>query len=171
MPPRKRLRPSGSTTPPPPTPPPQFDPVMFQATITAAVAAAMSQIGTNGTGGAGSGATNSNHGDSTGRTRECSYKDFTSSKPDSFNGSESVITLMQWFENTETVFEICACPEASKVKFAAYTFSGRALAWWKSHVNSLTLAVANSLCWEELKKMMLKEYCSRGEVQKLEQEL
>ena len=78
---------------------------------------------------------------------------------------------MQWFEKTETVFEIFACLEASKVKFAAYTFSGRALTWWKSHVNSLTLAVANSLSWEDLKKMMLKEYCSRGEVQKLEQEL
>ncbi|XP_023747073.1 uncharacterized protein LOC111895202 [Lactuca sativa] len=47
MPPRKRPRPSGSTAPPLPTPPPQFDPTMFQAAVTAAVAAAMSQIGTN----------------------------------------------------------------------------------------------------------------------------
>ncbi|XP_023763016.2 zinc finger CCCH domain-containing protein 14-like [Lactuca sativa] len=64
MPPRKRPRPSGSTAPPPPPPPPQFDPAMFQAAVTAAVAAAMSQIGPNGNGGSGSGATPSNQGSS-----------------------------------------------------------------------------------------------------------
>ena len=36
---------------------------------------------------------------------------------------------------------------------------------------SLTPAVANSINWEELKAVMLKEYCPRGEVQKLEEEL
>ncbi|XP_052624166.1 uncharacterized protein LOC128132142 [Lactuca sativa] len=171
MPPRKRPRPSGSTAPPPPTPPPQFDPEMFQAAVTAAVVAAMSQIGTNSNGGAGSGATNPNHGDSAGRTRECTYKDFINGKPDSFDGSGGVIALIQWFERTEAIFEICACPEASKVKYATSTFTGRALTWWNGKVKSLTLAVANSLSWEDLKKMMLKEYCPRGEVQKLEQEL
>ena len=69
------------------------------------------------------------------------------------------------------MFEVCACPEGRKVKFAACTLSGRALTWWKSHVKSLTFIVANSLSWEDLKTMMLKEYCPRGEVKKLEQEL
>ena len=167
MPPKKKSRPSGSTAPPPP----QFDPIMFQAAVTAAVAAAMSQMGTNGSGGFGSGNTNSNQGDSTGRTKECSYKDFTNGKPDSFDGSGGVIALMQWFERTEAVFEICACPEASKVKYAAFTFTRKALTWWNSRVKSLTPAVANSISWEDLKALMLKEYCPRGEVQKLEEEL
>lgn len=118
MPPRKRPRPSSSTAPPPLPPPPQFDPTMFQAAVAAAVAATMSQICTNSDGGSGSGATPSNQGDSSGRTRECTYKDFTNGKPDTFNGSGGVITLMQWFERTEPVFEICACPEKSKVKYA-----------------------------------------------------
>ena len=32
------------------------------------------------------------------------------------------------------------------------------------------LPTANALTWEELKIMLLEEYCPRGEVQKLEQE-
>ncbi|XP_052621623.1 uncharacterized protein LOC128127226 [Lactuca sativa] len=154
-----------------PPPPPQYDPIMFQAAATSAVAAAMSQINTDGARRTGSSINISTQGDSQGRSRECSYKDFTNGKPDSFNGSGGVIALMQWFEKTESIFEICLCPETYKVKFAACTFSGKALTWWNGHVKSITLSVANSLSWEDLKTMILKEYCLRGEVQKLEQEL
>ena len=105
------------------------------------------------------------------RSRECSYKHFTNCKPLPFNGNGGVIALMRWFEKTNSVFEICSCPEGSKVMFAACTFSNRDLIWWNNHVKSLTLSVANSIGWENLKELMLEEYCPRGEVQKLEQEL
>ncbi|XP_023735632.2 uncharacterized protein LOC111883543 [Lactuca sativa] len=150
---------------------PQFDPVMFQATVTAAVAVAMSQINTNNAGGAINGPTNSNNRDSQGRSRECTYKDFTNAKPKTFNGSGGLIALLQWFEKTESVFEICACPEANKVKFAACTFSERSLTWWNGHVKTLTPPVANSITWEDLKTILMKEYCPRAEIQKLEEEL
>ncbi|XP_023742451.1 uncharacterized protein LOC111890578 [Lactuca sativa] len=35
----------------------------------------------------------------------------------------------------------------------------------------MTLPVVNVMPWEELKEMMLAEYCPRGEIQKMEQEL
>ena len=67
MPPRRNPRRGGiagaAPPPPPPPPPPQFDPVMFQATVTATVAAAMSQISINNAWGESNGATNSNNGD------------------------------------------------------------------------------------------------------------
>ena len=56
-------------------------------------------------------------------------------------------------------------------KFAACTFSKRALTWWNVHVKSLTLVVTNSMGWENLKQMLMQEYCPRGEVQKLEKKL
>ncbi|XP_023733892.1 uncharacterized protein LOC111881732 [Lactuca sativa] len=173
MPPRKNPRHGGAAgaPPPPPLPPPQFDPSMFQAAVTAAVATTMSQISTNNAGGASNGPTNSNNGDSQGCSRECTYEDFTNAKPKTFNGSRGVAALLQWFEKTESVFEICACPEANKVKFVACTFSKRALTWWNGHVNTLTLLVANSITWEDLKTMLMKEYFPRGEIQKLEEEL
>ena len=105
------------------------------------------------------------------RSRECSYKDFTNCKPKPFYGTGGVIALSQWFEKTESVFEICSCPAACKVKYAACTFEGKALTWWNGHVKALTLVVANDMGWETMKDLMTEEYCPRGEIQKLEQEL
>ena len=121
--------------------------------------------------GSGTGAHPSNHGESRGHPRECTYKDFTNAKPRSFNGSGGVMVLRQWIEKMESVFEICACQEGKKVKFATCTFFDRALTWWDRHVKYLTLVVAYSISWEHLKDMLMREYCPRGEVQKLEQEL
>ncbi|KAL7606903.1 hypothetical protein Lser_V15G19246 [Lactuca serriola] len=156
---------------PPPPPPPHYDPAVFQAAVTAAVAAAMSQINASGTSRVGSGANPSKHGDSRGHPKECSYKDFTNAKPRSFDGTGGVIALTCWFEKTESIFEICACSKSSKVKFVAYTFIDRALTWWNSQVKSLTLPIANAMSWEDLKEQMLAKYYPRGEMQKLEQEL
>ena len=80
------------------------------------------------------------------------------------------MVLRQWIEKMESVFEICAFLEGNKVKFVTCTFSDRALTWWNGHVKYLTLVVAYSISWEKLKDMLMKEYCPRGEVQKLEQE-
>lgn len=81
------------------------------------------------------------------------------------------IILKRWIEKTKSVFEICACPEESKVKFTACTFADGALSRWNGHIKLLTLPVANSMSREDLKIMMLAEYYLRGEIQKLDPEL
>lgn len=40
-----------------------------------------------------------------------------------------------------------------------------------ANVKTLTLTEENAMSWEDLKVMMVKEYCPRSEMQKLEQEL
>ncbi|XP_023748177.1 uncharacterized protein LOC111896416 [Lactuca sativa] len=131
----------------------------------------MSHINASGTSGASSGANPSNHGDSRGHPGECSYKEFTNAKPKSFDDTGGVIALTRWFEKTESIFKIYACPESSKVKFAACTFTDRALTWWNNQVKSLTLPIANSMSWNDLKELMQAEYYPGGKMQKLEQEL
>ncbi|KAI3739579.1 hypothetical protein L2E82_29988 [Cichorium intybus] len=145
----------------------------FQAVVTAAVTAAIAQINNNGTNGSGSrNATNdSTNVETSNHSRVCTYKDFVNCKLVAFHGTGGVIALTRWIEKTESIFEISACSEESKVKFAAGTFADTAMSWWKGHVKTLTLPVANSMSWEELKTMLIKEYCPRGEIQKLEQEL
>ncbi|XP_023735791.1 uncharacterized protein LOC111883699 [Lactuca sativa] len=172
MPPKKSNRKkTNPPTNPPSLPPPRYDHAVFQAVVTAIVAATMSQIHASGTSGANSGANPSNQGNSQGHPRECSYKDFTNDKPKSSDGTGGVNVLTRWFEKTESIFEICVCPESSKVKFAACTFTNRALTWWNSQVKSLTLPIPNAMSWDDLKELMLAEYCTRGEMKKLEQEL
>ena len=92
-------------------------------------------------------------------------------KPAFFDGTGGILALSQWFERTEAVFEICSCPEESKIKFTTATLTNRALTWWNGHVSALSLVSANAMGWDTLKDLMRKEYCPRGEIQKLEEEL
>lgn len=152
--------------------PPEVDTTAFQAAVSAAVTTAMAQLhrGNNG-GGNGQGSGSSNNGTNQGPTKTCTYKDFVNAKPRTFNGTGGVITLKRWIEKVESVFKICECPEQMKVKFAACTFVDHTLTWWNGHVEAMTLPVANSIPWAEMKEMLMAEYCPQGEIQKMEQEL
>lgn len=161
MPPRKSTR--CNPPPPPPPPPSTIDKEALNVAVATTVAIAMAQY--HSTGASGGGMTvHSTQGEILVRSRECSYKDFTNFKPKSFKGIGGVISLSQWFEKTESIFEICSCPAASKVKFVACTFEEKALTWWNGHVKSLTLIVANDMGWETLKDLMIEEYCLKGEI-------
>nr|GEW66254.1 reverse transcriptase domain-containing protein [Tanacetum cinerariifolium] len=73
--------------------------------------------------------------------RKCSYKEFTSCQPFNFKGSERAVRLIRWFERTKSVFSRSNCTEDCKVKVAT-----------------------------EFKKLLIKKYCPRTEVQKMEDE-
>ncbi|KAL7614413.1 hypothetical protein Lser_V15G05957 [Lactuca serriola] len=120
MPPRRSTHHVNNAAPPPP-PPPSTDNATLIATITDAVIAAMAQMSNNGSG---RGVNISTNGQRQGRSGDCTFKDFTNSKPISFNGSGGIMALSQWIEKTEAVFEICAYLEVSKVKFAACMMAG-----------------------------------------------
>nr|GEW45562.1 hypothetical protein [Tanacetum cinerariifolium] len=72
---------------------------------------------------------------------------------------------------SEMVFSISDCAKRNKVKFAAATLQGRALTWWNSQVATLGHNVAIGKSWGDMKKMMLEEFCSDEEVQRMEDEL
>ncbi|GJT64294.1 putative reverse transcriptase domain-containing protein, partial [Tanacetum coccineum] len=63
------------------------------------------------------------------------------------------------------------CAARNKVKFAAATLQGRALTWWNTQVATLGLAVTNGKSWDDLKKMMLEEFCPEEEISRMEDEL
>nr|GEY37813.1 reverse transcriptase domain-containing protein [Tanacetum cinerariifolium] len=50
--------------------------------------------------------------------RKCSYKEFMSCQPFNFKGTEGVVGLIRWFEQTESVFSCSNYTEDCKVKFA-----------------------------------------------------
>ncbi|MFS8033158.1 hypothetical protein Hanom_Chr17g01566211 [Helianthus anomalus] len=41
-------------------------------------------------------------------------------RPNTFSGTEGAVGLLHWFEKLESVFEMCECPEARKVKFSGW---------------------------------------------------
>nr|GEX77546.1 hypothetical protein [Tanacetum cinerariifolium] len=104
-------------------------------------------------------------------TRECTFSSFMKCNPTPFHGKEGAIELCRWFEKSEMVFSISDCAEKNKVKFAAATLQGRALTWWNSQVATLGLNVEIGKSWDDMKKMMLEEFCPDEEVQRIEDEL
>ncbi|KAJ0733114.1 putative transcription factor interactor and regulator CCHC(Zn) family [Helianthus annuus] len=101
----------------------------------------------------------------------CTFKNFMDCRPNSFSGTEGAVGLLHWFEKLESVFEMCECPEARRVKYATGTLEGIALTWWNAQVQILGLAAANATPWNDFKELIKREYCTREDIHKLEDEL
>ncbi|GJS70153.1 reverse transcriptase domain-containing protein [Tanacetum coccineum] len=71
---------------------------------------------------------------------------------------------------TESVFSLSNCTEDCKVKFATGTLTEEALFWWNSFSQPIRIEEAYKITWVELKKLLIKKYCPRTEVQKMEDE-
>ncbi|KAK1415466.1 hypothetical protein QVD17_31248 [Tagetes erecta] len=124
----------------------------------------------DGAGGSGTrGNPNGNGSGDTGHTQKgCSYKTFMSCNPRTFHGTEGAVGVVRWIEKTESVLDISNCADDCMVKYATCTLTDKALTWWNSQVKTLGREAAYQLTWEELKAMMIEEYCPRNELQKLE---
>ncbi|GJS13458.1 putative reverse transcriptase domain-containing protein [Tanacetum coccineum] len=102
---------------------------------------------------------------------DCTFSSFMKCGPTQFHGKEGAIKLCRWLKKIECTFRISKCAKRNKVKFAAATLQGRALTWWNTQVATLGLAVANEKSWDDLKKMMLEEFCPEEEISRMEDEL
>ncbi|GJZ18146.1 reverse transcriptase domain-containing protein [Tanacetum coccineum] len=102
--------------------------------------------------------------------RKCSYKEFMSCQPINFKGTEGAVGLIRWFERTELVFSRSNCTEDCKVKFATGTLTEEALSWWNSFAQPIGIEEAYKITWVEFKKLLIKKYCPRTKVQKMEDE-
>ncbi|GJW04706.1 reverse transcriptase domain-containing protein [Tanacetum coccineum] len=115
--------------------------------------------------------TNRNTGQSgTPVARKCSYKEFMSCQPFNFKGTKGAVGLIRWFERTESVFLRSNCTEDCKVKFATGTLTEEALSWWNSFAQPIGIEEAYKITWSEFKKLLIKKYCPRTEIKKMEDE-
>ncbi|KAL7616656.1 hypothetical protein Lser_V15G04581 [Lactuca serriola] len=117
---------------------------------------------------------NANQGSSGGNRgnneRECNYKSFMACKPKEFHGKEGAVGLLKWIDSMESVLHISKCLERNKVEYASCLLQDRALTWWNTLVQTRGRAAAYQLTWEDLKKLLIEEYCPKDEIQKLESE-
>ncbi|GKF00026.1 reverse transcriptase domain-containing protein, partial [Tanacetum coccineum] len=74
------------------------------------------------------------------------------------------------FERAKSVFSRSNCIEDCKVKFATGTLTEEALSWWNYFSQPIGIEKAYKITWVELKKLLIKKYCPRTEVQKMEDE-
>ncbi|GKD14935.1 reverse transcriptase domain-containing protein [Tanacetum coccineum] len=99
------------------------------------------------------------------------YKEFISCQPFYFNGTEGAVSLIHWFEWTESVFSHSKCTEENKVTFATSTLTDDALSWWNAYAQPMGVDQANQITWTELKSLLTNKYYPRTEVRKMEYEL
>ncbi|GJY78742.1 reverse transcriptase domain-containing protein [Tanacetum coccineum] len=102
--------------------------------------------------------------------RKCSYKEFMSCQPFNFKGTEGAVGLIRWFELTELVFSRSNYTEDYKVKFATGTLTEEALSWWNSFAQPIGIEEAYKITWFEFKNLLIKKYCPRTEIKKIEDE-
>ncbi|GJZ83794.1 reverse transcriptase domain-containing protein [Tanacetum coccineum] len=57
-----------------------------------------------------------------------------------------------------------------KVKFATGTLTKEALSWWNSFAQPIGIKEAYKITWSEFKNLLIKKYCPRTEVKKIEDE-
>nr|GEW56930.1 reverse transcriptase domain-containing protein [Tanacetum cinerariifolium] len=81
--------------------------------------------------------------------RKYSYKEFMSCQPFNFKGLEGAAGLIRWFERTKLVFSRSNYIEDCK---------------------PIGIEEAYKITWVEFKKLLIKKYCHRTEVNKMEDE-
>ncbi|GJW45455.1 reverse transcriptase domain-containing protein [Tanacetum coccineum] len=102
--------------------------------------------------------------------RKCSYKEFMSCQPINFKGLEGVVGLIRWFERTKLVFSRSNCTKDCKVKLSTSTLTKEAQSWWNYFAQPIRIEEAYKITWVEFKNLLIKKYCPRIEVQKMEDE-
>ncbi|GJY24365.1 hypothetical protein Tco_0398023 [Tanacetum coccineum] len=102
--------------------------------------------------------------------RKCSYKEFMSYQPFNFKGTEGVVGLIRWFEQTESVFLYSNCTEDCKVKFSTGTLTEEALSRWNSFAQPIGIEEAYKITWSKFKTLLIKKYCPRTGIKKMEDE-
>ncbi|GJS34264.1 reverse transcriptase domain-containing protein [Tanacetum coccineum] len=90
--------------------------------------------------------------------------------PNVVTGTKGAVGLIRWFGRTESVFSRSNCTEDCKVKFSTGTLTKEAISWWNSFAQPIGIEEAYKITWVEFKKLLIKKYCPRTKVQKMEDE-
>ncbi|GKC14927.1 reverse transcriptase domain-containing protein [Tanacetum coccineum] len=116
--------------------------------------------------------------------RACSWSStFTSALPQVFEVGESShkTSLERHEEQVETILnhldelllkriEHINCIDDCKVKFATGTLTEEALSWWYSFYQPIRIKEAYKITWSDFKNPLIKKYCLRTEIKKMEDE-
>ncbi|GKC07304.1 reverse transcriptase domain-containing protein [Tanacetum coccineum] len=86
------------------------------------------------------------------------------------DSTKGAVGLIRWFERTKLVFLHSNCTEDCKVKLATGTLPEEALSWRNSFAQNIGIEEAYKITWSEFKKLLIKKYCPRTEVKKMEDE-
>ncbi|KAJ0491956.1 hypothetical protein HanIR_Chr12g0569461 [Helianthus annuus] len=88
-----------------------------------------------------------------------SFKQFKACGLKEFTGEDGPMALFQWFDSIEVTLRQSRCPDNLRTLNATGVFQSRALDWWTAERNKCGNDAAYGLSWDELKNVMLAEFC------------
>ncbi|MFS7904458.1 putative transcription factor interactor and regulator CCHC(Zn) family [Helianthus anomalus] len=88
-----------------------------------------------------------------------SFKQFKACGPKEFTGEDGPTAMFHWFDSVEVTPRQSGCPENLRTLNATGVFQSRALDWWTAERNKRGNDAAYELTWEELKAIMIDEFC------------
>ncbi|KAF5797051.1 putative retrotransposon gag domain-containing protein [Helianthus annuus] len=98
------------------------------------------------------------------------FKQFKAYDPKEFTGEDGPTAMFQWFDSIEVTLRQSGFPDNLRTLNATGVFQSRALDWWTAERNKRGNDAAYELTWDELKDIMMQEFCPPHERQKLEDE-
>ncbi|KAI3828267.1 hypothetical protein L1987_02365 [Smallanthus sonchifolius] len=96
-----------------------------------------------------------------------SCKAFKDGSPPKFYGTKDTTVTHKWIRQIEAVIKISECRDDQKVKYATHSFVSEVLCWSKNLVIAMGEKAIDRMSWEELKILLIEEFCPDNEMDKL----
>ncbi|KAI3742626.1 hypothetical protein L1987_60315 [Smallanthus sonchifolius] len=102
--------------------------------------------------------------------RGCDYKSFKACDPPVLTGKKDAVATFDWVIRMEAAICLSECRTDQVVKFAANSLREEASHWWEGVRQAKGSEVVDAMMWADLKTLVIKNFCPRNEIEKVERE-
>ncbi|KAI3811289.1 hypothetical protein L1987_21010 [Smallanthus sonchifolius] len=100
----------------------------------------------------------------------CDYKSFKACDPPVLTGKKDAVATFDWVIRMEAAIRLSECRTDQFVKFAANSLRDEASHWWEGVRQAKGSEVVDEMMWADLKTLVIKNFCPRNEIEKVERE-
>ncbi|KAI3786395.1 hypothetical protein L1987_40038 [Smallanthus sonchifolius] len=102
--------------------------------------------------------------------RGCDYKSFKACHPPVLTGKKDAVATFNWVIRMEAAIRLSECRSDQVVKFSANSLREEASHWWEGVRQAKGSKVVDAMMWADLKTLVIKNFCPRNEIEKVERE-
>ncbi|KAI3827893.1 hypothetical protein L1987_01982 [Smallanthus sonchifolius] len=142
---------------------------LMKTSLPGLLAEALKQVNAVGGSSAAVGAQN-NETDNAPPARGCDYKSFKACDPPVLTGKKDAVATFDWVIRMEAAIRLSECRANQVVKFAANSLREEASHWWEGIRQAKGSEIVDAMMWADLKTLVIKNFCPRNEIEKVERE-
>ncbi|XP_021986435.1 uncharacterized protein LOC110882814 [Helianthus annuus] len=107
---------------------------------------------------------------SKGKERRCTYKDFMSCNPATYDGKIDPIACQRWISNVEAVFIRSRYDKVDQVMFATGQLTFQAKDWWDAYSKEVGEDKLQDMTWQEFKEPFMRYHCPQSTIDKIQED-